>query len=283
MPKHFGSGLRGEDIRVVRKELRKTRWAMWSETITRAFWPAMVVICLVLAFGLLGGFSAFGPLVHRVLLAVAVLLIGASLVLGGMRLQKPGLAEITDRLDESDRRRPLAALRDRLAVGRGQESSETVWRAHRDRARDALTGLRARWPDLRLSSQDSWGLRYLAPVLLIVALIGGAGQLPSRLAAVTDPAPLNGEDSAQVFDRDPVAEAWITPPAYTGQATLYLERQAADAAPLQIPQGSEVTIRVTDTTDLPVLEGQSYPVPRDLPRWVVVWPRPVVLSRKAAN
>ena len=256
MRKHFGSGLSGEDIRTVRGELQKTRWAMWSETLVRAFWPAFALVCFLLAMALLGGFSAFGPLAHRILLGVAVLLIAASLVWGGMRLNRPGMAEITERLDQSDRRRPLSALRDRLAVGKGQDVSETVWRAHRERARGALSALKARWPDLRLSEQDSWGLRYVAPVLLIVAIIGGGASLPGRLSAITDPAPLNGTETAQVFDRDPAAEAWITPPAYTGQPTIYLERQAADAAPIKVPQGSELTIRVTDTADLPVLDGE---------------------------
>ena len=120
-----------------------------------------------------------------------VLCLAATLVLGGLWFRRPGPAAAADRLDQEDTRRPLATLRDDLAVGRGTQDSETVWRAHRDRAREAAVALKARWPDLRLSSRDKLALRLVAPALLIGGLIASGGTWPERIASVADPAPMS--------------------------------------------------------------------------------------------
>ncbi len=174
-----------------------------------------------------------------------------------------------DRLDSTDPRRPLATLADELAVGRGSGPTESVWRTHRQRAAAAAARLTAGWPDLRLASRDRWALRLFAPALLIAGLIGTGGDWAGRIATIADPAPM-GPHAAALPDRVATAEAWAVPPAYTGLATVYLTRaqgRTADAAagttaaggtpavPIRLPQGSEITIRVTDAGDMPTLEG----------------------------
>ena len=129
-------GLTGSQRRRVQRQLRWSRRALWAESIARAFWPVFVVVCLAGATALLGGFGAMGPLAHRILIGVFVLCLAATLVLGGLWFRRPGPAAAADRLDQEDTRRPLATLRDDLAVGRGTQDSETVWRAHRDRVED---------------------------------------------------------------------------------------------------------------------------------------------------
>ena len=251
-----GGGLRGNEMRKVQRQLRLTRWAMVAERLANAFWPAFVVLCLALAIALLGGYAALGPVGHRVLLGVLVLAFLGALILGGNRFRRPTVDEITDRLDQSDPKRPLSALRDDLAVGKGRSETETVWQAFRDRARAAALALRASMPDLRLSHVDSWGLRLLAPVLLIGGLIATGGSWSERITEMTAPAPLN-TPATTTPDRDPMAEAWATPPAYTGLPTVYLERQAEGVAPVELPEGSEITIRVTDLNALPDLVGDT--------------------------
>ena len=253
MKNFMGKGLTGTEIRRLKRQLKRTRSAMLAERIAQAFWPVFVVICLVIAAALLGAFEAFGPVAHRVLLGVAGLLIAAALVLGGMRYRSPTQEEIEDRLDAGDRRRPLATLRDQLAVGRGQQEPETVWAAYRQRARAAAAALMARAPDLRLSGRDRWALRLLAPALLIGGLIATGGNVADPIAAVTDPAPVNPTGPTETA-RAPSAEAWAVPPAYTGQPTIYLEKKAG-GDPVKIPEGSQITIRVTDFEGTPALDG----------------------------
>ncbi len=257
--------LRGAEMRRLRRELALTRWGLWAESAVRAFWPVFVILCLALALALLGVFAAFGPTGHRILLGVLALALIAGLVAGGARFRRPDEAAVRARLDRSDPRRPLATLDDELAVGRGAGPTESVWRAHRQRAAAAAARLRAGWPDLRLSSRDRWALRLFAPALLITGLIATGGDWTGRIATIADPAPIGAAPAAG----KPVAmaEAWATPPAYTGLGTIYLQRidgrtdpdegaaAAAAPPPVQVPQGSELTIRVTDAGDLPTLEG----------------------------
>ena len=257
-------GLRGNEMRVLQKQRRLTRWALMAERVTHAFWPLFVVVCIALALALLGTLQAFGPLGHRIGLGVSGLAVVAALVLAGYRFRKPDTDEIDTRLDQSDPRRPLATLRDDLVVGKGDTASETIWQAHIARAKAAAVALRARMPDLRIAHLDGWGLRLLAPALLVVALIGTGGSIGSRIEAVTDPAPLTPTAAPAFAQRDAMAEAWASPPAYTGLGTLYLEKrtiiETADGGtiepqPILLPQGSELTIRVTDSQALPELSG----------------------------
>ena len=249
--------LRGAEMRRLRRELALTRWGIWAESAARAFWPVFVILCLALALALLGAFAAFGPTGHRVLLGLFALALVAALVLGGARFRRPDEAAIRARLDSSDPRRPLATLEDELAIGRGAGPTESVWRAHRQRAAAAAARLRAGWPDLRLSSRDRWALRLFAPALLIAGLIATGGDWTARIATIADPAPLG--DAPAAGRPAAMAEAWATPPAYTGLGTIYLQREqgAADpgAAPVQVPQGSQLTIRVTDAGATPTLDG----------------------------
>ncbi len=254
-----GGGLRGAEARRVRQNLRLTRWALWVETLARAFWPAFAIACVVLALALFGGISAFGPEVHRVLLGIAVVALGAALVYGGMHLRRPADTEVRDRLDEGHKGRPLATLEDQLAVGHGASTTESVWRAHRMRAADAAAKLSVKLPDPRLARRDRWALRLLAPLLLIGGFIATGGEWSSRIAALTDPAPVKVAADPAALDRVAMAEAWAIPPAYTGLSTIYLPNtlrvEGEEAVAIAIPQGSEITIRVTDLETPPVMEG----------------------------
>lgn len=255
----FQSGnLRGAEMRRLRRQLRLTRWGLWAEQVARAFWPVFVVLCLAAAMALLGAFAAAGPTGHRVLLGVFAVALVVSLVAGGALFRRPDDATVRARLDSTDPRRPLATMADELAVGRGQDRTESVWRAHRLRAAAAAARLTAGWPDLRLSTRDRWALRLFAPVLLIGGLIGTNGEWGARIATIADPAPMAGGGGA-LPDRVAMAEAWAVPPAYTGMGTVYLTREHgsgdAAAAPVRLPQGSEITIRVTDAGEAPVLTG----------------------------
>lgn len=243
----------GVGTRRLDRQLAWTRRALWAERLARAFWPFFVVLCLGVALALFGGFAAFGALGHRVLLAVFLLAAAAALIRGGMRFHPPDAATVQARLDSADPGRPLAVLADALALGRGSDDSEAVWRVHRYRAAIAALGLRARWPDLRLATHDRFALRYLAPVLLIAGLIGAGGDWGDRLMTILAPPPAEATGPAMP-DAVATAEAWAVPPAYTGLDTVYLGHDDG-AAPVRLPQGSEITVRVTDAGGTPTIKG----------------------------
>ncbi|MEM7213054.1 MAG: DUF4175 family protein, partial [Pseudomonadota bacterium] len=257
-------GLRGNEMRVLQRQRKLTRWALMAERGVHALWPLFVVICLGLAATLFGAFQWLGPVGHRIGLGLFGIAVVAALLLAGNRFRKPDVSEIDARLDEEDPRRPLATLHDSLVVGQGNTASESIWQAHISRAKAAAVALRARMPDLRLSSVDGWGLRLAAPALLVVALVGTGGSIGSRIEAVVEPASLQPATGPAYVQRDAIAEAWATPPAYTGLGTVYLDKQtvvtAADGSavepqPIVLPEGAELTIRVTDAEVLPTLSG----------------------------
>jgi len=95
----------------------------------------------------------------------------------------------------------------------------------------------------------------VAPTLLIGALIAADGDVVGRLAAATEPIAVADDAPQAAFVRNPAAEGWATPPAYTGLESIYFNELVGGDAPIAAPQGSDITIRVTDAPILPVLEG----------------------------
>ena len=199
-------GLRGNEMRVLQRQRKLTRWSLLAERVAFAFWPLFAVICLGLALALLGLHEVLGPLGHRIGLGVFGVAVVAALLLAGNRFRKPVPEEVDARLDEGDPRRPLAILQNSLVVGEGDRASESIWLAHINRAKAAAVALRARMPDLRLSKYDGWGIRLIAPAMLIAAFIGTGGSVGSRLDSVVDPAPLKPVQSTAFAEREAVAE-----------------------------------------------------------------------------
>ncbi|MEL6478145.1 MAG: TIGR02302 family protein [Pseudomonadota bacterium] len=248
----FQGQIRGHS-RLLRRKVRDSGLALWAERLAAALWPALTVICLWLAAGLFGAFDLAGPLGHRILLGVGAVLLIAALAYGFWRFRAPGPAEAEARLDAEMPGRPLATMADRLAAGRETPAAEAIWRAHQIRAAKAAEALRASPPDLRLSGLDRWGLRLFAPALLVVAFIGAGEGWLDRLLATGQPAPLTPVAAAPAA-REAVAEAWVTPPAYTGRDTIYLTAREQGET-LALPIGSELTVRITDLTGVPGIEG----------------------------
>lgn len=250
----FEGMIRGHN-RSLRRTIRLSRLAIWAERLTGALWPAFVVLCLLVGAALLGLFENVGPLTHRIMLGLAALAILSAFIFGLLGFRRPTDDEAEARLDRDDPGRPLATIKDTLAGGRGTRDSEAIWQAHQRRAAAAAAALKPDAPDLRLSRQDSWSLRLFAPALLLIGFVGAGSLWSTKLVSTLTPPPMKPPAAAAVV-RVPSAEAWASPPAYTGQQTIYMTAQA-DGVPVALPIGTEVTIRVTDLEALPVLTGDS--------------------------
>lgn len=161
-----------------------------------------------------------------------------------------------DRLDRSNPGRPLSVLSDELAIGQGHHGTESAWRLHRARASAVAARLTAGWPRLQLEKRDPWALRLFAPLLLIAGLIGAGSDWAARVAMTASPLPIAPSAGAQTATAH--VEAWATPPSYTGLATIYLtrenRREQGDRA-IELPENSEITIRVTDAGPDPKITG----------------------------
>ena len=216
------------------RPLALTRAGLAAERAWRAFWPLWTVLALVLA-GLMTGWADRLSLEAAWGLVVAAAGGGvAALGWGLWRFRWPTRAEALERLDATMPGRPIAALRDDQAVGRDDPASRAVWAAHRARMEARAAAAHAPAPNLRLSSLDPYGLRHVAAILLVAALLFG-----SAWRAVEAPVTLGG---GTALATGPVWEGWIAPPPWTGRPQLYL----ADLppGPLEVPAGSRVTLRL---------------------------------------
>jgi uncharacterized protein (TIGR02302 family) len=213
--------------------LRLTLWGLRAEALSRAFWPLWSVLIAGLAALMLGMHDLLA--VEVVWAAGVVWALGLVLasVWGFRHLRWPSRGEALERLDATMPGRPITALLDDQAIGAGDAASVAVWRAHQARMAARVADAKAVEPDLRLSRQDPFALRYVALAALAVAVLFGS---VGRISSVAGMAP--GQSDALVAG--PSWEGWIAPPNYTGLPVLYM----ADLGPeVQVPEGAVVTLR----------------------------------------
>ena len=133
--------------------------------------------------------------------------------------------------------RPLVAVQDTLAAGSSDPMSSALWEAHRRREAERLAGLSNRPAHPGLAVLDTWALRFVPLLALIVAIAVAGGWRSDRMAAAFTPA----------FPPPPpvVANLWIAPPAYTGKPPIYLDMADKDKL-LRVPVGSKLAGFVDD-------------------------------------
>lgn len=220
---------------------RALAWAaLWFERLWPALWPPLGVAGLFICLAFLGLPRLLPPLgqtLFLVLFALAALIL---LVRGIARLRAPGADAVDRRLERASglAHRPLATLADHPAVA--DEAGLALWRAHVARAARQITRLRVGAPHPGLARIDRRALRGG----LVVALVASAGvagaDAPARLGAALHPTLPHGTPAPATE-----LQAWITPPAYTGVAPLFLKPDTGDVA---VPAGSHFTANVTGGT-----------------------------------
>lgn len=222
-----------DQMRHLRWPVAATRAGMIAESVTRAFWLFWSVLFVVLAPVLFG----WHELVSREWLWVLAVLAGVALVgtlvWGWRRFQKPDRAAAVARVDAALPGRPIAAIADTQAIGAGDAASEAVWRAHVSRMEERTKQAGFVEPDLRVSDRDPYGLRFIALLFFVVALLFGSFLRIGSASAGTD---------GPVVIAGPVWEGWVEPPAYTGKPSIYLND--IPEGNLRVPQGSQITLRL---------------------------------------
>jgi uncharacterized protein (TIGR02302 family) len=242
------------------------RLALLFERIWPALWPPLGVAGLFLCAALLDLPRLLPPALHLALLAATFIAIVLLLLRGWKGLAAPDDAAADRRLELASglRHRPLSVLTDRpagqSAGGRstGQPiaqdlTADPLWRAHVERAIRQVRRLRVGLPRPGLPRRDPRALRGGLLVALVAALVIAGPDAPDRIAEALSP----------TLPRTPAApstelQAWITPPAYTHLAPIFLH---TDASNVTAPAGSHLTIDVTGNTTAPslVLNGHAAP------------------------
>ena len=224
-----------------------TRAGMVAEGVTRSFWPFWSVLFVVLAPLMFGWHDLLSREWLLGLGVAAGLALVGTFIYGLRRFRMPKRAEAVARVDAVLPGRPIAAIADTQAIGSGDAASVAVWQAHLARMEDRTKDARAVEPDLRISDRDPYGLRFIALLFFVVALLFGSLLRVGTLAET---------QGTQTLATGPVWEGWVEPPAYTRKPSIYLND--IPAGPLRVPQGSQVTLRLYgDLTGLQVVETVS--------------------------
>ncbi|MDA5558341.1 TIGR02302 family protein [Shimia sp. MMG029] len=212
-----------------------TRLGLFAESLTRAFWPVWTILIVVLA-ALMTGVHEVLPLeVTWVGGVLAVVSLTCAVAIGARRFVFPTQEIAEARLDATLPGRPLQALRDTPAVGRGDAASEALWQAHQGRMVTRTESAKVVQPNLQISYLDPFGLRHIAMLFLMVALVFGSA---ANLTTIQD----LGTPRGSALASGPAWEGWIEPPSYTGKPALYLNDLSEGA--LELPEGSHVLLRL---------------------------------------
>ncbi len=223
--------------------IARKRGVMRAVVVTERIWPLLVpVLCVAALFASLSWFGFFHavPLWLHVA-ALALLLAGLLWALSGLRTFRwPDGDAIDRRLERVNRieHQALAVQDDRLENETG--FSRALWLEHRRRMAERIADLRTGMPEPDTPRRDPYALRALVVLLFVTAFAyshsNRAGFLGDALSFSVSGAP-----AAPVR-----IDAWVTPPAYTGRAPIFLTRAEGDVPDsLSLPAGSEVTVRIS--------------------------------------
>jgi len=221
------------------------RGAILFERLWPALWPPLGLIGLFACAALLDLPALLPPLLHVALLVLLLLSVVLLAFVGLRGMQWPDDRAADRRLETSSGliHRPLSVLTDRPA---GMDSLGTaVWRAHTARAMAQVGRLKVGMPRPGLARRDLRALRHALILCVLVCLVIAGLDAPARLLAALSP-------SVPVTPGAPATElqAWITAPAYTRVAPIFLKPQGGAVA---VPANSHLTVNVSGGNSLPTL------------------------------
>lgn len=227
---------------------------LYWERLWPAIWPAANIAGVFLALALFGIFSGMSPGLHWTILAAVALAMTASLWRGLLEFRRPHRADALRQIEKASglKHQPLSAYEDSVATGTGDGE---LWAAHRSWINERLKKLHIGWPEPGVSAMDPLALRAAVMLFIVVAFYGSG---PGRIERLNE-ALVPGLGAFKTL----TIEAWITPPAYTGIAPLYLDKpdDAADKAqmtsPVSMPAGSVLSIRVHGLKNPPALDNNG--------------------------
>jgi uncharacterized protein (TIGR02302 family) len=215
----------------------------WAALAWEGLWPRLVpllgFVALFVAAAHLDLFAGLDPWVHTALLGVLAAAFGGLAWWYLRDFAWPARETAIRRLERDSEvpHRPLVAVQDRLAAGEADPMAAALWEAHRRREAERLAALANKPARPGLAALDTWALRFVPILALVVALASAGGWRSDRMAAAVTPA----------FPPPPpvVANLWIAPPAYTGKPPLYLDMADKDKL-LRVPVGSKMAGFVDD-------------------------------------
>jgi uncharacterized protein (TIGR02302 family) len=237
------------DRRRLAGRLRLAGAALLWERLWPALWPALGVAGAFLALALFDLPAQLPGVLHAVLLAAAVALLGLALLPVLRHVRLPDRDAGRRRIEQASglAHRPLTALEDRISGSGEDAASVALWHAHRARMAAQARALRVGWPAAGWMRRDPLALRAALGLVLLIAAIDAGRDWPQRLLRSLSPS-FSSSGPAAVVSLD----IWVTPPDYTGLPPQFLPSTTPDQ-PIAVPTGSTVLAQVQGGHAPPIL------------------------------
>jgi uncharacterized protein (TIGR02302 family) len=245
------------------RRLRRTRFgariSMTAERLLPLLLPLASVLLLYAVLAWFGVLRAV-PDVARIAILVALAALALTSLWPLRRFRHPGTKEIDRRLERDNAlvHAPISAISDRL-TGAPDARAQALWEAHKRRLADkigAIDGVRNRTD---LPERDPYALRAVLPIVAVIAFAFSFGPNGGSLA--------DAVRTAQPAPATPMrVDAWITPPAYTGIAPIFLTSAInAQKAHFTVPEGSVAKIRLAggNGDETALFAGEEMPLAED--------------------
>jgi uncharacterized protein (TIGR02302 family) len=230
------------------------RGALLWERAWPALWPATGVLGLYLAAALFGIPGALPGALRSLILLVVFAGTGYLLFREFRGWNMPRWSDGARRVERDSRlaNRPITERDDQLMAGSGDPMAQSLWRAHVLRLLRGMGRLRVASPAPGLPGKDPYGVRYFVLLAMFAAFLIAGADWQRRLATAFSIDEGTGAPSVAV-------DAWITPPAYTGWAPIYLRPARALGAPVAAPAGSLLVLRIHGGRSAPHLQLNPQP------------------------
>ncbi|EJF80447.1 TIGR02302 family protein [Bartonella doshiae] len=215
---------------------------MWAILFFERIWlrlsPFLLVVSLFCSICWLGIFGFLGYWLHLLLLLLLFFLaVGSLFSFAGF--QFPTVREVSRRLEQENglKNQPLNVQIDHLCPENDKGFSAIIWREHQRRMAEQLHHLKTGFVYFNSATCDPLALRALCILFCVCAFSFSFGSSGGRLADAFDFRPIVDETVMRI-------DAWVTPPAYTGVAPIYLTQ--GETTQLSVPEGSNLVVRVVD-------------------------------------
>lgn len=188
------------------------------ERLWPGLWPAAGVAALFVSVALLDLLPMLPFWAHSLALIVFATAFGFMIRGAAAGFETVGEKTAEHRLEQDSGldHRPLTALHDRQVTGRANSGARRLWQIHLQRMAEKASRLRVSLPSPGLARLDPYGLRAVVVLLLVIAAAAGGGEAVARLERALVPRMSAGLNGPMTLD------LWITPPAYTGLAPMFL-------------------------------------------------------------
>ncbi|MET3559450.1 uncharacterized protein (TIGR02302 family) [Bartonella japonica] len=219
--------------------VRILTWFILSfERIWIRLLPFLLVLSIFCSLSWFGVFGLLGYWTHLLLL-VFFLFTSVGSLFFLIRFRFPTMREVNQRLERANglKNQPLSVQTDCLYVEDNEDFRAIVWREHKRRMAKQLYHLKTGFFSLNSADYDPFALRAVCVLFCVCAFSFSFGSSGGRLADAFDLRPMVDEATMRI-------DAWVTPPAYTGVAPLYLTKD--EKTWLTVPEGSNLVVRVVN-------------------------------------